>query len=164
MWWLLPGFPKSRHLNPWGGTHDVPRRCSWSNIATASKIRFLLKNFIMDGDQRPRLFEFRVFLFGPPPKEGTGLGSTAGLECLRGVPQSGARAWNCSRYVAAAPRCRFLFHPKHGRFIMQHGPSATYPRAHEAAGFGVGAFGELPAGCSEMFKLAAQRVFKCGCS
>jgi hypothetical protein len=33
-------------------------------------------------------------------------------------------------------------------FIMRHGPSATHPRAHGVAGFDVGAFGELSAGCS----------------
>ena len=41
-------------------------------------------------------------------------------------------------------------------FTMRHGPSATYPRAHEVSGLGVGAFGELPAGCSERFNLAAR--------
>ena len=41
-------------------------------------------------------------------------------------------------------------------FIMRHGPSATHPRAHEAAGLGVGAFGELSAGCSELCNLAAR--------
>ena len=41
-------------------------------------------------------------------------------------------------------------------FILQHGPSATHPRAHEVAGFGVGAIGEFPAGCSELCNLAAR--------
>ena len=40
--------------------------------------------------------------------------------------------------------------------IIRHGPSATHPRAHGFAGLGVGAFGELPAGCSELCKLAAR--------
>ena len=40
--------------------------------------------------------------------------------------------------------------------ILRHGPSATHPRAHEVAGFGVGAFGVLSAGCSELCNLAAR--------
>jgi hypothetical protein len=41
-------------------------------------------------------------------------------------------------------------------FIMRHGPSSTHPRAHEVAGFGVGAFGELSAECSELYNLVAR--------
>ena len=41
-------------------------------------------------------------------------------------------------------------------FIMRHGPSATHPHAREVAGFGVGAFGELSAGRSELRNLAAR--------
>ena len=41
-------------------------------------------------------------------------------------------------------------------FIMRHGPSATHLRAHEVAGFGVGAFGEISAECSELCNLAAR--------
>ena len=40
--------------------------------------------------------------------------------------------------------------------IMRQGPSATRPCAHEVPGFGVGAFGEPPAGCYELFNLAAR--------
>ena len=39
---------------------------------------------------------------------------------------------------------------------MRHGPSATHPRAHEVAGFGVGAFGELSAGCSKLCNLVSR--------
>ena len=41
-------------------------------------------------------------------------------------------------------------------FILRHGPSATHPRAHEVTGFGVGAFGELSAECSELCNLVAR--------
>ena len=41
-------------------------------------------------------------------------------------------------------------------FIMRHGLSATNPRAHDVAGFGVRAFGELSAGCSELQNLIAR--------
>ena len=41
-------------------------------------------------------------------------------------------------------------------FTMRHGPSATHPLAHEVAGFGVGAFGEPSAGCSELYNLVAR--------
>ena len=36
---------------------------------------------------------------------------------------------------------------------MRHGPSATHPLAHGVAGFGVGAFCELSAGCSELWSI-----------
>ena len=35
-------------------------------------------------------------------------------------------------------------------------PSATHPRAHEVSGFGVGAFGELSAECSELWSFVAR--------
>ena len=41
-------------------------------------------------------------------------------------------------------------------FILRHGPSATHPREREAAGFGVGAFDELSAECSELCNLVAR--------
>ena len=34
--------------------------------------------------------------------------------------------------------------------FLRHGPSSIHPRAHEFAGFGVGAFGELSVECSEL--------------
>ena len=40
--------------------------------------------------------------------------------------------------------------------VLQHGPSVTQPRAHEVPGFGVGAFGELSAECSELCNLLAR--------
>ena len=40
-------------------------------------------------------------------------------------------------------------------FILRIGPSASHPHAHEVAGFGVGAFGELSAECPELFKTTA---------
>ena len=38
--------------------------------------------------------------------------------------------------------------------ILRHGPSADQPRAHDVSGFGVGAFGELPAECPDLYNLA----------
>ena len=40
--------------------------------------------------------------------------------------------------------------------IMRHRPSATHSRAQKVAGFGVGAFGELSAGCSGLYNLVAR--------
>ena len=39
---------------------------------------------------------------------------------------------------------------------MRHMPSATQPRANGDSGFGVGAFGELPAECPELLNLVAR--------
>ena len=41
-------------------------------------------------------------------------------------------------------------------FVLWHGHSAIHPRAHGVAGFGVGAFGEISAGCSELYNLVAR--------
>ena len=41
-------------------------------------------------------------IFCPPSKGGAGLSNMAKLGCLRGAPQSEARAWNCSGYCSGS--------------------------------------------------------------
>lgn len=96
------------------------------------------------------------------PHDSSGYFSIADTDSIKSIDKRARKVHN--EYTKAAQTLNKEYYPDTPAgskrpietFILRHEPSAAHPRAHEVTGFGVGAFGELSAECSELYNLVAR--------